>query len=187
LRTFAEERMKWGMRTAFASCVTMLLAACSLSQPQLGQNARAPAGWEGFCFPATIAFLPGTARVSPGTERMIPVIYDMHLRHSEWMYLGVEGGPNANDYAARRLASSRAQAALRLLRRLGARPDRVEVHIFYRGDVARLHGDVDANLPSSSDATIPMDWAANVVTMIPPEQVKRNRALQREDPPSVLC
>ena len=117
----------------------------------------------------------------------MPVIYGGHLVNAEWLYLAVEGGPDATDSAARRLASRRAQAALQLLRRLGARPDRVAVHIFYRGAVDRLNRDVDANLSSSRDAAVPMDWAANVVTMIPPEQVERNRALQRENPRLVFC
>ena len=174
------------MRMAFASCLAMLVAACSFSRPHLAHNAHAPAGWQAFCFPATIAYLPDTDRVSPGTEGTLPAIYDLHLRHTEWLLLSVSGGPDPNDRTARQLATRRAQSALRLLTRLGARHDRVEVRILYDREVDRLNRDVDAQSPSP-DAPHPMDWAAFVVTMIPPEQVERNRALERENPSLVFC
>lgn len=160
--------------------------ACSLSQPQLEQKARAPAGWEGFCFPAPIAFVPATDRISPGTERMMPVIYDTHLRRAGWLSLAIEGGPEANDPAVRDLANRRAQAALRLLDRLGTPPARVEVHIAYDRRVPQL-ADVGAELLSPPNPEVPVDFAAYVVTMIPPEQVALHRARQREDPSLVFC
>lgn len=173
------------VRKAFAFCLALLAPACSLAQLQLEQNARAPAGWEGFCFPAAIAFLPDTDRISPATERLMPAIYDLQLKQTEWLLLSVSGGPDPEDQAARALASRRAQAALRLLSRLGTPPERVEVHIVYEGPVTRLHRDVDPQ--QLSEAALPMDWAAYVGTMIPPEQVERNRAAQRDNPRLVFC
>src|SRR5207237_9889564 len=123
------------MRPAFVSCLALLVATPAGSQPHLEQNAHAPAGWEGFCFPATIAYLPNPDHISPGTERLMPAIYEMHLSQTEWLLLAVSGGPDPNDRAGRALADRRAQSALRLLNRLGTRPERVEVHIFYEGQV----------------------------------------------------
>lgn len=174
------------MRITSAPFLALLVASCSVSQPHLHQGAHAPAGWEPFCFPATIAYLPGTDRISPGTERIMPAIYDLHLRQTEWLVLFVSGGANPDDPAARALANRRAQSALQLLGRLGANPERVEVRVSYNGQIDRLDRDVDPQ-PSSDDARNPMYWAASVVTMIPPEQVARNEALQRENPRLVFC
>jgi hypothetical protein len=169
------------------SCLAVLAAACSLSQPRLELHVRAPAGWESFCFPVPIAFAPGTDRVSPGTERAMPVVYEAQLRRAGWLQLVVDGGPDASDRAARSLANRRARAALRLLRRLGVRADRVEVHISYVGEIPRLDRDVEVRPPSSPGAATPMDWAANVMEMIPPEEVERYRALERENPALSIC
>jgi hypothetical protein len=172
------------MRIASALLLPLLAAACSLSQPHLRQDAHAPAGWEPFCFPATIAYLPGMDRISPGTERMMPAIYEMSLGHTGWLLLSVSGGADPNNRAARELANRRAQAALRLLSRLGTRPERVEVRIYYEGEIYRADRDLSS---ASPDAGRPMDWAAHVVMMIPPEWVEGNHALQREHPGLVFC
>ena len=177
------------MKLVFGSCLAALVAACSTLQPELEQTARAPAGWEGFCFLVSIAFEPGTDEASLGTRRVVPVLYDMHLRRAQWLFVAVQGGPDANNRAARALANRRAQAALRLLTQLGAEPGNVEVRILYEGEVPRLDRDLDLDAQSSagSGTTVSFDWAANVQAMIPPDEVERNRAMQREDPRLVFC
>jgi hypothetical protein len=117
---------------------------------------------------------------------MMPVFYEMLLRRTPWMQLSVQGGPDSNDRAARNLANRRAQAALRLLRQLGVRPDQVEVRIDYEGEIQRLDRDLDEH-PQSPPAAPPLEWAANVIAMIPPEEVEQMRALAQRTPPVVVC
>ena len=133
-----------------------LLAGCSgVQQPTL--TARAPPGFEPFCFPMEIDFAPGAAAPTPESEAFLAaLIQGEELRRYQWFLLQVWG--SADQPAHLQLPRRRAAEVLRVLQRLDVRSDRVEVRFY------------------SHDKGVPQ---ASLLVMIPPDEAERLRFLRQ--------
>jgi hypothetical protein len=163
--------------------LAVLVTGCSsLAQP-LPHKVSAPAGWESFCFPVAIGFVPGTDEITPGTRWLLAPIYESHLSQYKWLYLVVLAR-QPDHRVDLRLANRRARAAVRMITQLGFPHDHIAVEMRAGDYVDAMEHDLGRAADAASPAAI--EVAGYFTSMIPPEEVERLR-IQYERERMVVC